>query len=516
VTDSATEREAEESAARQLLPPGFSNESPSQAVTFTGNAASLDRGMLGERFEAMGRGEFDPVSDELPPGFGVPGGPAGFGGPGGFAGRGGPGGPGGPAGRGGPVGPAGRGGPGGRGDFVLGGRGGRQNTYNATANYTFGGSVLDAAPYQLRADSRAGRAPYNRQNFGGTVGGPLKIKSVYDGTRKTNFTVTYNGNRGDELFDQYATVPTLLMRAGNFATAQTQLIDPRTGQPLAGNQIPIGAMSATARALLQYIPAPNLPGVTQNYHYTTTTDSLGDTFSGRITHNFTPGSGGRAGAGRGGFGGRGGPGGRGGRANQGTAVLLNAQVQYRRSDNERVNVFPTLGGQNDSSSLAVPIALNIAHRRTLHNLPSTSPGPRRHRRTATPISWTLPATRGSTASRPIRSTGASRTCPSAARRASAISIRRAARIDGSPRPTRGCGRSRVIRCASVVTTAGTLRTTGQIRMRAAGSSSRDSTQEGRRRTLAVTAWTSPTFCSDCHSRQACNTAPATWSSTVDR
>ena len=370
VTESAAEREAEESAARQLLPPGFSNEAPSQAVTFTGNAASLDRGMLGERFEAMGRGEFDPASGELPPGFGIPGGPAGFGGPGGFAGRGGPGGPGGPGGRGGPGGPGGRGGPGGpggRGDFVLGGRGGRQNAYNATANYTFGGSVLDAAPYQLRADSRAGRAPYNRQNFGGTVGGPLKIKGIYDGTRKTTFTLTYNGNRGDELFDQYATVPTLLMRAGNFATATTPLIDPRTGQPLPGNQIPVDAMSSAARALLQYIPAPNLPGITQNYHYTTTTDSVGVTFSGRITHNFTPGAGGRAG-GRGGFGGRGGPGGRGGRANQGTSVLLNAQVQYRRSDNERVNVFPTLGGQNDSSSLAVPISLNIAHRRTLHSM----------------------------------------------------------------------------------------------------------------------------------------------------
>ena len=69
VTETATEREAEEAAARQLLPPGFSNESPSQAVTFTGNTASLDRGMLGERFEAMGRGEFDPVDWRAAAGF---------------------------------------------------------------------------------------------------------------------------------------------------------------------------------------------------------------------------------------------------------------------------------------------------------------------------------------------------------------------------------------------------------------------------------------------------------------
>ena len=77
------------------------------------------------------------------------------------------------------------------------------------------------------------------------------------------------------------------MRAGNFSRASGQLIDPRTGLPIAGNQIPQEALSPTSLALLRYIPSPNLPGATQNFHYTTTTDSIGDNFSGRITHNFT-------------------------------------------------------------------------------------------------------------------------------------------------------------------------------------------------------------------------------------
>jgi hypothetical protein len=367
IAEAAIDRDAEETAARQLLPPGFTNESPAQAVTFTGNSATLDRGMLGERFEALGRGELDPVTGEMPAGFGVPGGPGGEGGRG-FGGPGGRGGPGGLGGRSGPGGPGagGRGGPGGRGDFALGGRGGRQNVYNATANYTVGGSALDAAPYQLRADATPGRAPYTRQSFAGTVGGPLKIPGIYDGARRTNFTVTYNGNRGDELFDQYATVPSEAMRTGNFAAVSAQLVDPRTGLPLAGNQIPPASINPAARALLAYIPSPNLPGTTRNYHYTTTTDSIGDNISGRITHNFTPGTAGRGG-GRGGPGGRGGAG-RGGRGQQGTTVMLTGQLQYRRSDAERVNVFPTLGGHADSSSLTLPISLNVAHRRTLHNL----------------------------------------------------------------------------------------------------------------------------------------------------
>ena len=161
------------------------------------------------------------------------------------------------------------------------------------------------------------------------------------------------------------------MRAGNFSSAAAQLIDPVTGLPLPGNAIPSALLSPAAVALLRYIPAANVPGGTRNYHYTTTTDSLGDNLSLRVTHNFTPppaGARGGGGGGRGAFGGRGGAGGRGGRGNQGTTVLLNAQMQYRRSDNERVNVFPTLGGVNESSTFALPVSLNVARRRTLHNI----------------------------------------------------------------------------------------------------------------------------------------------------
>ena len=344
------DRETEETAARQLLPPGFSGEGPAQAVTFSGSAANLDRGMLGDRLEALARGEFDAATGDLPPGFGAAGAAQGM--PGGFAGRAG--------------GPGGRGGPGGgRGDFVLAGRGGRQDRYSGTATYTFGGSPLDATPYQLRPDSPGGRARYARQNFGVTFGGPVKIPGLYDGTRRTTFTVNYGGNRGDELFDQYATVPSAAMRSGDFSTARGQLYDPFTGTALAGNVIPEALLDPAAVALLRFIPDANLPGTTRNYHSTTTTDAMADTVSARVTHNFTPGA---RGAGRG-FGGRGGAGGRGGgRGPQGTAVLLNAQLQYRRNDNERLNVFPTLGGHNTSASLAVPVSLNVAHRRSLHNI----------------------------------------------------------------------------------------------------------------------------------------------------
>ena len=353
--------QAEEDAARLLLPPGFTTDGPTQAVAVNGNMASLDRGMLNERVEAIGRGEFNPLTGEFAEGFGPPGGP------GAFQGRGGPGGfgPPGAGGRGGPDGPGE-----GRGNFIVGGRGGRQNTYTAMVNYTFGGSPLDSAPYRLRPEAEVTDRTYLRHTAGATIGGPVKIPQVYDGTRRTNFSFTFNSNRGDELFDQYATVPTDAMRAGDFSGSDGVLRDPGTGTLFEGNRIPVSAMSPSALALLRYIPGANLPGASRNFHHSTTVDSVSDNINARITHNFTPGA---ARGGRGGPGGvRGGAqvgrGGRGGRGQQGTSVMLNAQVQYRRNVNERINVFPTLGGDNRGSTFSVPMGLNIVHRRMLHNI----------------------------------------------------------------------------------------------------------------------------------------------------
>ena len=138
-------------------------------------------------------------------------------------------------------------------------------------------------------------------------------------TRTTNFSANYTGNRGGDLFDQYATVPTAAMRNGDFSSAGTQLYDPATGLPFPGNQIPLTRMDAGALSLLRFIPLPNLDGTTRNFHYVTTNQSVSDNLNVRVTHNFTP----NAAGGRGGTGGRGGGGARGGfgggRAGRGAA-----------------------------------------------------------------------------------------------------------------------------------------------------------------------------------------------------
>src|SRR5262245_12111646 len=62
--------ESTDAAARLLLPPGFSTEGPTEAVAINGNMANVDRGMMADRMDAIGRGEFNPATGEFAQGFG--------------------------------------------------------------------------------------------------------------------------------------------------------------------------------------------------------------------------------------------------------------------------------------------------------------------------------------------------------------------------------------------------------------------------------------------------------------
>ncbi|MEQ1758009.1 MAG: TonB-dependent receptor [Vicinamibacterales bacterium] len=365
----ATEIEANP-LAQLALPPGFSTDGPTESVAVNGNQANVDRGQLGDRLDALARGEFGAPPVDIAAGFG----PAPGGVPGGFAAGGGAfgGAPGqgqggfGPGGRGGPGGAGGPGGPGGRG--FLAGRGVQQRPYTFTSGYTFGGSALDSTPYQLRPGSAATNPDYTRQNADFSVGGPVKIPGIYDGTRKTNFTFNYTGNRGANLFDQYATVPSAAMRAGDFSSLTQPIINPATGLPFANNQVT--GIDPRAQYLLSFLPLPNLDGTSRNYHSVTTTDSSANNINLRIVQNFTPNVAGRGGRGAGPRGGGAG-GARGRGAQAGTSAVLNAQVQYRSGGNERNNVFQTLGGDSTNSSLTVPITLNVTRARMQHTFTTT-------------------------------------------------------------------------------------------------------------------------------------------------
>jgi hypothetical protein len=103
---------------------------------------------------------------------------------------------------------------------------------------------------------------FNRNELGATIGGPIvKNKLFYFGSFEDlleRSSLTTSG----------LSVPTDAMKSGNFSGLAT-IIDPTTGQPFAGNQIPTPRLDPRAQALAAQYPTPNLPGASngslQNY-----------------------------------------------------------------------------------------------------------------------------------------------------------------------------------------------------------------------------------------------------------
>ena len=102
-------------------------------------------------------------------------------------------------------------------------------------------------------NNRAGRPKpdFSQHQFGGTSGGPI----VKD---KTFYFFDYQGYRVQQGATYLSTVPSMKMRQGNFSEINRLIYDPRTGQPFAGNVIPVSRFDSTAKNILeQLIPEPN-------------------------------------------------------------------------------------------------------------------------------------------------------------------------------------------------------------------------------------------------------------------
>ncbi|MBM3758172.1 MAG: hypothetical protein FJW38_29875 [Acidobacteria bacterium] len=138
--------------------------------------------------------------------------------------------------------------------------------------------------------------PKERQNeIGGAGGGPIFIPKVYDGRNKTFFYYTYTqrllpANIGFPV----STVPTALMKQGNFSQLGNQLIyDPATTsgttrQPFPGNMIPAARFSSVSRNLLPLIPDPNRPALLQNYDFVNLQTVEQKIWSLKFDHAFNP------------------------------------------------------------------------------------------------------------------------------------------------------------------------------------------------------------------------------------
>jgi hypothetical protein len=106
--------------------------------------------------------------------------------------------------------------------------------------------------------------PRRRDQFGFQMDGPVFVPRVYDGRNRTFFMFAYEGIREKETSTSISSVPTALMRQGNFSQISTPIRNPFTGQPFPGNVIPQSMISPQALRILDLFPLPNQSGTGSN------------------------------------------------------------------------------------------------------------------------------------------------------------------------------------------------------------------------------------------------------------
>ncbi|HTC92280.1 MAG TPA: TonB-dependent receptor [Terriglobales bacterium] len=231
------------------------------------------------------------------------------------------------------------------------------NKPHGSIYYSIGDSALNAAGYSLPGTPTS-KPNYFQSRFGATLGGPLNIPKIYKGGDKTSYFINYTGNVGENPFDQFATVPTLAERNGDFsattiaggrnAGAPVQIFDPTTQTPFLNNTIPANRINSAAAGLLAFIPLPNLPGDTQNFHRTTSFTSDINAISVRINHILGSPPPRRTGSGDRG-------GGRGGRGGRSSTKSINFGLSYQTRDSVQLNPFPSIAGTTRVHNLDVPV-----------------------------------------------------------------------------------------------------------------------------------------------------------------
>ena len=120
-------------------------------------------------------------------------------------------------------------------------------------------------------DTTPTRIPWKQNQFGGTLGGPVRIPWLYNGQDKTFWFFAYDGGRRHWVPNNQNAiqVPTAAERNGDFSDWPFQLYDPTTTvcnptcdpttrKPYANNQIPSSEINSMGQKLANLYPAPNI------------------------------------------------------------------------------------------------------------------------------------------------------------------------------------------------------------------------------------------------------------------
>ena len=147
------------------------------------------------------------------------------------------------------------------------------NRFSGNASYFYRDDSLQANTWGRNRSTNpienSGAAPFDYKQYAYSLGGPIPAGELRN---KLFFFVAQEWVNFYRIQTNVATVPTALMRTGNFSellnpnngffTGARVIIDPQTGQPFEGNIIPSNRLSPNGLAMLNTFPLPE-PGFRQ-------------------------------------------------------------------------------------------------------------------------------------------------------------------------------------------------------------------------------------------------------------
>src|SRR5215467_4368898 len=106
------------------------------------------------------------------------------------------------------------------------------NQYHGTAFEFLRNNDLDARNYDFSSATRSATnpspasTPYRQNQYGYTLGGPVRIPKLFNGTNRLFFMSNYEGFNSRTTTTSFATTMTAAMRNGDFSAIPTALQDP--------------------------------------------------------------------------------------------------------------------------------------------------------------------------------------------------------------------------------------------------------------------------------------------------
>src|SRR5712691_289232 len=170
------------------------------------------------------------------------------------------------------------------------------NDYHGAVFEFLRNSYLDAKPYDFIGTNPA-KAPFRWNQYGFTLGGPVRIPKLFNGKNRLFFMSNFEGFKSRRT-DQglYTTAPDS-WRHGDFSSFKTTLYNPFTrttgpngvvtAMPFTGNQIDPQYFDQTSIKFMQFWPLPNLntPTVSNNLQTAQKTTIDKNQFNQRIDFN---------------------------------------------------------------------------------------------------------------------------------------------------------------------------------------------------------------------------------------